>query len=227
MNYYFPQHKQLLYLYNKVSQQITRIFENERELEEWIVQNLLLVGFGYWRGTATDLTMDINAPPIHVYEHGYIEYKKHLVIISDYKSSTSYSVYNYTSLINKIKDRIINGYDNTYIDRNQKETKNRNAPEFRKGAVPYTGKRKHYSCSYLIVNKAERAAYSQPLEGEYYNRETDSFIEYDLPQNIKGMRRARWQVARFSWDDYARRSNHDTHKRHRCWKNFKKARQWM
>lgn len=244
MNYYIPTNDQALYLYDKVTKEIILKFRNEDTVEEWLVANLWKIN-DTWYGRATNLTMDIEAPPILIYERRlsfttgemlYVEtdniagYKKHLVIISNFKTPDTYSIYNYTNLINKVKERIINGkYKKDEVYARWWDTNVKNLPEFRKGPVPHTGSRRHNgSSSNLIVNKAERAAYSQPLDGAFYDRETDSFIEYELPRNIKGLRGDRRIMAGDVWEDgYARRSNHDSYKRHCSWKNIKKSRQWM
>jgi hypothetical protein len=240
LNYYIPETNQTLYLYNKEKRAVVKIFKNQKEVEDWIINNLRQVG-DQWYGLATQLSLNVielipkYGQTLHWDDNGHFHYEKndeivgydkYLVIISNYKSADQYSIYNYTYQLETAKTRIANGE----IPQNYARwwgTPRRDLPEYRNGPVPHTRKYHHSSRANLIINKSDRAAFTEELESGYYDREADEFIEYELPRNIK-MSRGKRRALTAPWESgYARRSNHDDYKKHQSWKFQKKAAQWM
>lgn len=242
MNYYIPKMNQKLYLYNKATHTITNTFLNEDELEKWMELNLRRIG-NDWFGLATQLSMNINelipeygrhlnfgndGKIFYTYTEEIVGYKKQYIILTNFKAADEYSVYNYTYLVEKVKNKIINGECSANYYAKWWGVKKKNLPEFRKGPIPHTSCRKNSGTrANLIVNRSERASFDRDIDDSYYNKDTDEFIKYELPRNIKTSRGRRRELTAPWEDGYCRRSNHDKWKTHQSWKRQKKSRQWM
>lgn len=243
MNYYVPNVKQELFLYNKALEGTAKIFPDIESFKKWLYNSLHLVGNKFC-GTATDLTMDMSDPlPIYnnkiVFSDGHVSYyetdeilgyRKHLVIITNYKAADDYSIFNYVPYMDELKKKLLSG-ENTHsygsLHRYSQwcGEDEKNLPEFRKGSVPHVHKVKHNSRTHLIINKAERAAITDDNSDIFhYDADTDSFIEYDIP-HIK-TRPTRKILASTDWD-YAYTDHNYRYGKPSSWKNIKKEAQWM
>lgn len=245
MNYYIPNSNQKLYLYDKARGCFLCTFQCVNDFKRWLIRNLTYTDhFRSFHGSATDLTMGFSAPE-PVYRNSLtfvggdfkwdptdeiIGYKKHLVVITNIKSLDKFSVFNYVPFLDELKNILIRGgtswgdisFDSCYSARMRWR---RSLPEFRRGPVPSVHKVNSSSSPHLIVSKRERwERFYKEIDAAYYDAETDSFVEYEIPR-IK-VRAARKELCTDPWEgSYAEHLG--KYRRHKSWKEHKKEAQWM
>lgn len=245
MNYYIPNINQRLYLYDKAMRRVTRVFPDIKEFKRWLIRNLSYFSSRMeFYGGALDLTMDMSDPqPTYkmefTFENGFCHYvptdevngyKKHLVVLTNIKAADDYSIFNYVPLIDELKSLLKAGassWGDIEFDTRSKwfGEKKRNLPEFRRGPVPHVHKVNSSTGPHLIVSKAERwALYHAEIDPAYYDADTDSFVEYEIPR-IK-TRAARKLLSSDPWEG-SYTEHLGKYRRHPSWKDHKKKSQWM